>query len=253
MIFGLYIEAFSSMKLLILDDWFISRILKKILSLLFVFSVFSYLVGCNHKTIDPDMQISEKIRENHAKELLSTQYNAADFKDFKGDKEFALYIKAYLENTNPKLGSDKFVKAVFAESKQYEYDPIFLMAIIKTESQFNEKAVGSAGEIGLMQIKPDTAEWICKKKGVKWKGAQALKNPEYNIKVSALYFKYLKKTLNSKSNRYVNAYNMGIGKLVRTPAEDLLGHPYYHKVIKNYTEIYDELKKIKAKYGKESV
>ncbi|AZZ37493.1 hypothetical protein CIK05_12045 [Bdellovibrio sp. qaytius] len=235
------------MKTMKLSERFILRNYKKLLSLLLVIVSIHFLASCNHKTIDPEMQISEKIRENHAKELLKSNYNAANFKEFKGDKEFATYMKSYLEAANPKLSSEKFVKAVIAESKQYEYDPIFLMAVIKTESQFNEKAIGTSGEIGLMQIKPDTAAWICKKKGVKWKGPQALKNPEYNVKVSALYFKYLKKTLNSKSNRYVNAYNMGITKMARTPAEDLSAHPYYHKVIKNYTEIYDELKKIKAK------
>lgn len=241
------------MKSIILDDWFISRFMKKVLSLLFVISLIIYFAGCSHKAIDPDMQISEKIRENHAKELLSSKYNAADFKVFKGDKKFAIYLKSYLEKENPKLGSDKFIKAVIAESKQYEYDPIFLMAVIKTESQFNEKAIGSSGEIGLMQIKPETAQWICEKNGIKWKGPQALKNPEYNIKVSSLYFKYLKKTLNSKSSHYVNAYNMGIGKLGRLPANNILAHPYYHKVIKNYTEIYDELRKIKASRTKQSV
>lgn len=230
--------------------WIILRKSKKLLSLLLLITCFNFQISCNHKSVDPDLQISEKIRENHAKELLKSKYVAADFKEFKGDKEFATYMKSYLEKANPRLSSDRFVKAVIAESKQYEYDPIFLMAVIKTESQFNERAVGTAGEIGLMQIKPDTAAWICKKKGVKWKGSQALKIPEYNVKISALYFKYLKKTLNSKSNRYVNAYNMGIGKLARTPAEDVSAHPYYHKVIKNYTEIYDELKKIKAKRAK---
>lgn len=241
------------MNLYIRTDCFILRITHKIISLLFYCS-FSYLFfGCSHKFVDPDLQISEKIRENHAKELLKAKYDESDFKEFKGDKEFGIYLKKYLEKTNPKLGNDHFVKAVFAESKLYEYDPIFLMAVMKTESQFNEQAVGSAGEIGLMQIKPDTAQWICKKKGIPWKGPLALKIPEYNIKVSALYFKYLKKTLNSKSNRYVNAYNMGIGKLGRTPAANISAHPYYHKVIKNYTEIYDELKKIKANRGKESV
>lgn len=229
------------------DSWIVSRKLKKLLSVLFCSLCFNFLVSCNHKAIDPEMQVSEKIRENHAKELLNSNYNAAHFKEFKGDKKFGHYMKSYLEAANPRLSSERFVKAIIAESKQYEYDPIFLMAVIKTESQFNEKAIGSAGEIGLMQIKPDTAEWICKKKGVKWKGAQALKNPEYNVKISALYFKYLKKTLNSKSNRYVNAYNMGIGKLGRTPASEISAHPYFHKVLKNYTEIYEELKKIKAK------
>lgn len=224
---------------------FILRFANKLLSLLFLFSFFYYSVSCTH--MDSDLQISEKIRENHAKELLKSKYDEKKFKEFSGDKEFSTYLKSYLEQVNPKLGSDNFIKAVFKESKQYEYDPIFLMAVIKTESQFNEKAIGTSGEIGLMQIKPDTAKWICEKKGVKWKGAHALKNPEYNVKVSALYFKYLKKTLDSKSSRYVNAYNMGIGRLGRLPAEDIMAHPYYHKVIKNYTEIYDELKKIKAK------
>lgn len=227
------------------SDCFILRNVKKQLSLLFALLLFGFMFGCSHQSIDPDLQISEVIRENHAKELLKSNYNDATLKDFKGDKEFALYVKKYLEKTNPRLGTDTFVKAVFAESRLYEYDPIFLMAVIKTESQFNEKAIGSAGEIGLMQIKPDTAQWICKKKGLDWKGPKALKIPEYNIKVSALYFKYLKKTLDSKSSRYVNAYNMGIGKLGRLPASAVHAHPYYHKVIKNYTEIYEELKKIK--------
>lgn len=236
-----------------LTEYLILRFAKKVLVLVSVISFMHLTVSCNHKVVDPELVISEKVREQHAKELLKSKYNAKQFKEFSGDKEFSTYVKTYLKKSNPKLASKKFLKAVFKESKQYGYDPIFLMAVIKTESQFNERAVGSAGEIGLMQIKPETAQWICKKYGVKWKGPQALRNPEYNVKISALYFKYLKQALKSKSNKYVNAYNMGIGKLARTPAEDLAEHPYYHKVIKHYTEIYGALKKIKSQMRKQSV
>lgn len=208
-----------------------------------------FSASCTHKPAELDLThvaISENVRENHAKELLKTNYDPAKFEDFKGDKKFSLYVKTYLKKVNPKLGTENFLKAVFRESKQYAYDPIFLMAVIKTESDFNTKAIGSAGEIGLMQIKPSTAKWICEKFGLKWKGPQALTNPEYNVKVSALYFKYLKRNLKSKATGYINAYNMGIGRFGRTPAEEVDSHPYYHKVVKNYALIYDELGKIKV-------
>lgn len=35
-----------------------------------------------------------------------------------------------------------------------------VMGIIDTESDFDPRAVGSAGEIGLMQVKPSTAQWV---------------------------------------------------------------------------------------------
>lgn len=228
-----------------MDKCFSSRHIIFLISLLHLnFIVLSF--GCSHKEKYSDLQIPENIREMHAKELLTENFNKIDFTSFKGDKEFALYVKTYLEKENIKLGSDKFIKAVFTESKLYGYDPIFLIAVIKTESQFNDKAIGAAGEIGLMQIKPETAEWVCKKYGVKWLGAQALTDPEYNVKVSALYFKYLKKTLNSKSKKYVNAYNLGVNKLARLPVSYVAVHSYYHKVIKNYTQIYNDLVIIKT-------
>lgn len=43
---------------------------------------------------------------------------------------------------------------------EYNLDAYFLLAVIKTESDFNENAVSNVGARGLMQIMPDTFSWI---------------------------------------------------------------------------------------------
>ena len=43
-------------------------------------------------------------------------------------------------------------------------------AVMKAESGFDEKAISRAGAVGLMQIKPSTAEYICRIRGVAFEG-----------------------------------------------------------------------------------
>lgn len=226
----------------------IKSVLKKI-GLLFLFSVMLVLnEACQYRNpIEFNIVIQDMIRKNHSVELLNTRANQINIKSFEGDANFYKYIKKYLAKSNNKLDAEKFTQALLNLSQSHAYDPIFLLAVIKTESSFNFNAVGSAGEIGLMQIKPDTAKWICDMKNIKWKGAQALKDPEYNILVGAYYFKYLKKTLKSQSLKYINAYNMGLTSMKRLPSSDLKKHPYFGKVTQNYMSIYSELMKIKEK------
>ncbi len=188
----------------------------------------------------------DQTRIKHANELLKNDYKKSDIKKFEGDLKLARYIEKYVTKEGKKLNAADLTETLLAISKKHGYDPIFLLAVIKTESQFNPNAIGLAGEIGLMQIKPETAEWICKKKKIKWLGAERLKNPHYNILVGAHYFEYLKKTLKSQSTRYITAYNMGINNLQRLPADTQYEYPYYEKVITNYLYIYAELKKIRA-------
>ena len=188
----------------------------------------------------------DQVRIKHANELLKADYKKAGIKKFEGDFKIADYIKKYIQKEKTTLNADELTETLLRVSQKHSYDPIFLLAVIKTESQFNPNAIGSAGEIGLMQIKPETAEWRCKKNKIKWLGAQRLKNPHYNILVGGYYFEYLKKSLQSQSTRYINAYNMGINNLQRLPAEALYQRPYYEKVIANYLHIYSELKKIRG-------
>lgn len=56
------------------------------------------------------------------------------------------------------------IAAAIAEaSYTYDVDPFLLLSMIEVESRYNHLAVGTVGELGLMQIKPSTALWISPK------------------------------------------------------------------------------------------
>lgn len=194
----------------------------------------------------PNAIHSEEGRRQHAKEILNRDYSKSVASRFENDPQLTSYMEEYLKNNGSELTGKDIVKTLVEISKKNQYDPIFLMAVIKTESQFRPNVIGSAGEIGLMQIKPDTAKWICEKKGIKWKGKNSLKDPHYNIEVGALYFKYLRRSLKSKTAHYVIAYNRGIGSFYRLPASDIKTNQYLSKVMNNYLNIYNDLEKIKT-------
>jgi len=54
----------------------------------------------------------------------------------------------------------KFSEIVEASAAEHGLDKYLIYAVIKTESGFNPEAVSTAGARGLMQIMPDTFEWI---------------------------------------------------------------------------------------------
>lgn len=65
-----------------------------------------------------------------------------------------------------------------------------LYAVIYTESSFVSDAVSVAGAVGLMQMLPETAEWLCSREGVEF-DKEMLTNPEFSIKYGAKYLKIL--------------------------------------------------------------
>lgn len=267
---GPIFEVLSCMKTNLSKTKIVIKHTKKIVHLLLFMLILILSEGCQnqknsqfnlviqqtlrkHQTELLKVGIQDKIRKIHSEELLKSRVDnnqiveVKELKSFKGDAKFSQYIVQYLKTNNKNIDAEKFTKALMNLSQNQAYDPVFILAVAKTESGFDFNAVGSAGEIGLMQIKPVTAKWICNRLNIEWKGAQALKDPEYNILIGAYYFKYLKKTFKSQSLKYVNAYNMGLTMMKRMPAEALKSYPYLGKVTTNYLGIYTELNKIKEK------
>lgn len=54
----------------------------------------------------------------------------------------------------------KFTNTVEKYAEQYNLSKFFVYAVIECESGFDEKAVSPVGARGLMQIMPDTFDWI---------------------------------------------------------------------------------------------
>jgi soluble lytic murein transglycosylase len=136
----------------------------------------------------------------------------------------------------------EIARSVIVEANHLGLDPLFLLAVIKTESKFNLKARGSHGEIGLMQILPTTAAWIAPQAGMP--ANFNLEDPAVNIRIGATYFAQLRRDFDGKTHRYVGAYNMGAGNVRRLVASNIEPKEYPSRVLGNYNGFYKNLSRV---------
>ena len=91
----------------------------------------------------------------------------------------------------------------------------YVAAIILNESNFNPRAVSSVGARGLMQIMPDTAEWIAERLNDRTYSFEKMYDPETNIRYGCWYLNYLSGLFLGDPVAVTTAYHAGQGT-VRT-------------------------------------
>lgn len=64
-------------------------------------------------------------------------------------------------------------------------------SVIKVESGFRSDVVSRKGAVGLMQILPSTAKWMCEQNGDEVFVEESLYDPEKNISIGVKYLAYL--------------------------------------------------------------
>jgi soluble lytic murein transglycosylase-like protein len=128
----------------------------------------------------------------------------------------------------------RLTDVIYSESSKYQYDPMFVMAIILTESSFKKGQTSNKGARGLMQVMPFVAEDVAPRAGVQWEGSKTLFEPEMNIKLGTFHlFEQILKFGDIK--RAILSYNMGetrLRGLIRQQKQ--LPHGYLNKVLENY-------------------
>lgn len=97
---------------------------------------------------------------------------------------------------------------VLAETEKNDIDPALVFAVIKAESKFDKNAKSKAGAIGLMQIKLQTANYVCEINGENDITESELFDPQTNIKIGTKYLSYLAQKFESL-NAVICAYNAG--------------------------------------------
>jgi soluble lytic murein transglycosylase len=102
---------------------------------------------------------------------------------------------------------------IFKYAAVYEQDPYLLAAIIKAESNFDSRAVSAKGARGLMQIMPETGEWVAGQLGYASFKKDQLFEPETNIKFGAWYLDDLDKEYDGSTILMLAAYNGGRGNV----------------------------------------
>ena len=101
---------------------------------------------------------------------------------------------------------------ILKQSRKYGYDPLFLTALIITESSFNNWARSRKGALGLMQIKPKTGFAIANETNLKWRGRETLFDPNINIVLGVYYLDKLVKRFGNLQLA-LEAYNHGPSQL----------------------------------------
>lgn len=92
---------------------------------------------------------------------------------------------------------------------KYSASPSLVYSIIKAESGFLKDAVSDAGAVGLMQLMPSTAQFICEREHIDF-NADRLKEGEYNVMLGCIYLNYLLSRFTDTSTTLA-AYNAGEG------------------------------------------
>lgn len=92
-------------------------------------------------------------------------------------------------------------------------DPYLVAAIIRVESNYKPELESHKGAVGIMQVMPDTAQWIYEKEGFRGYSLEDLLTPEVNIRVGTAFLGILLDQFDGNQVKAVASYNAGQGNV----------------------------------------
>jgi soluble lytic murein transglycosylase len=101
-----------------------------------------------------------------------------------------------------------YQQIVRGHARNYDLDPALVAAVIYQESKFRADAKSSSGAIGLMQLRPETAEGIAIRTGGTHFQVSDLYNPEINVRYGSWYLRHLLDKYGDEKDALA-AYNAG--------------------------------------------
>ncbi len=98
-------------------------------------------------------------------------------------------------------------------SEARQLDPLLTVALIRQESRFMRKIRSVANAVGLMQVLPETADWIAAQRNEP--PPTDLTDPDDNIRLGTLYLDYTHNEYNNNTLFALASYNAGPGNVDR--------------------------------------
>lgn len=138
----------------------------------------------------------------------------------------------------------KLATIIARESDKHNIDPVLVVSLIYVESSFNRKALSNKNAKGLMQLLPDTAEYIKRKANKDVDDPKNLFDVETNIKLGIAYLDYLITKTKGNVEYALIAYNMGPGNLYKALKRNKLPTTYSDKVLSEYNRLTKEVNAI---------
>jgi soluble lytic murein transglycosylase len=124
-------------------------------------------------------------------------------------------VKPYLKSAAYQLTYPRYwVSEINTAGNKLGIDPYLIISVIREESYFNENSKSATGATGLMQLMPQTANYIISKYPQNINSFANLDNPRVNLFIGCNYLKYLKDKFNNDV-LVIAAYNGGEGSVTK--------------------------------------
>ena len=94
-------------------------------------------------------------------------------------------------------------------SAEHDLEPTFVAAVVYTESRFRADVESHQGAYGLMQLLPQTADFIREQSGIEGD----YRDPRVNLRMGAWYLSYLEDRYMDDERLVLAAYNSGEGRV----------------------------------------
>lgn len=120
-------------------------------------------------------------------------------------------------------------------------------AVMREESKFNEKAISRTGAVGLMQIMPETGEWIAEQLDEIYGN---LDEPDRNIRYGIWYLSELEKEFGGNKVLALAAYNAGRGTVWNWIEQNGWSKDFNEVDEIPYLETRNYVKRVLKSYGK---
>ena len=138
------------------------------------------------------------------------------------------------------------------QARDKDLDPALIAAVIYQESKFRDQT-SHAGARGLMQITPETADFIAKRSGGTAFTREDLAKPQINISYGSYYLRYMLDRYEGDTELALAAYNAGetnVNRWVREaggrdefdPGEDI-PFPETREYVRNVVELRREYRR----------
>ncbi|MEG0295606.1 MAG: lytic transglycosylase domain-containing protein [Clostridium sp.] len=109
----------------------------------------------------------------------------------------------------------KYEEYITKYAEEFEVDPLLILSIMKTESNFSNDAKSNKDAKGLMQIMDQTGEWAAEELGIVYFMPNMMYDPEMNIKIGTWYVDRLNDEFNGDLELMLAAYNGGSGNVTK--------------------------------------
>lgn len=197
------------------------------------------------ETRSPDnRQLRERLRQQE-QELEVLRARLAELEGWEDYQEAELMgvVEAVEPSGLPAHVQRRVALAVVREARKHNVDPLLVVAVIQTESSFDNFATSRVGALGLMQVMPRTGHYLAEQQGTPLQRTTNLFDPELNVELGVAYLADLIIRFGSVERGLV-AYNHGPGAAATLLADATLSQRalagYPAKVLRAFRKLQDQ-------------